>query len=289
MSGGMVMVSQTPSTDFVPVDAVYSDEGVGYVQLSAGERLREARHKLNLTLEQAAERTRVRSDYLDAIETMDPRGLPARAYAIGYLRTYASFLNLDAGGIVEQFKREVDTETGRAQPSAAAKTRDPIKLPRGAIGALLILAAVGGAAWWYSEQFAGGTGLTNMPSPPDAAPDWARADFRTGRVAVSVDEIWSGLPLGETAAASGQVVMRAVLPTWLEVRDASGRILFSRELAIGEVYRALEPGLTVSAANAGAIEIMRNGEPVGLLGDAGVPVEDLPVMAQLDPADLQPQ
>ena len=220
---------------------------------------------------------------------MDPRGLPARAYAIGYLRTYASFLNLDAGGIVEQFKREVDTETGRAQPSAAAKTRDPIKLPRGAIGALLILAAVGGAAWWYSEQFAGGTGLTNMPSPPDAAPDWARADFRTGRVAVSVDEIWSGLPLGETAATSGQVVMRAVLPTWLEVRDASGRILFSRELAIGEVYRALEPGLTVSAANAGAIEVMRNGEPVGLLGEAGVPVEDLPVMAQLDPADIQPQ
>ncbi|MFT6461243.1 MAG: transcriptional regulator with XRE-family HTH domain [Maricaulis maris] len=289
MSGGMVMVSQTPSTDFVPVDAVYSDDGVGYVHLSSGERLREARQKLNLSIAQAAERTRVRADYLEALETMDPRGLPARAYTIGYLRTYAGFLSLDAAGMVDQFKREVDTETGRAQPSAAAKTREPIKLPRGAFGALLILAAVAGTAWWYSEQFSSGTGLTNMPSPPDAAPDWARADFQTGRVAVSVDDIWSGLPLGEAATASGQVVMRAVLPTWLEVRDSSGRILFARELAVGEVYRALEPGLTVSAANAGAIEIERDGELVGLLGDAGMPVEDLPVMAQADPVDGAPQ
>ncbi|WP_233128257.1 helix-turn-helix domain-containing protein [Maricaulis sp. W15] len=285
----MVMVSQTPSADFVPVDAVYSDDGVGYVHLSAGERLRDARQKLHLTLSQAAERTRVRADYLEALETMDPRGLPARAYAIGYLRTYANFLHLDASGMVDQFKREVDTETGRAQPTAATKTREPIKLPRGAFGALLILAAVAGAAWWYSEEFAGGGTLTNMPSPPDAAPDWARADFETGRVAVNVDDIWSGLPLGDAAAASGQVVMRAVLPTWLEVRDASGRILFSRELAVGEVYRALEPGLTVSAANAGAIEIERDGERVGLLGDAGMPVENLPVMAQADVDDVQPQ
>ena len=42
-------------------------------------------------------------------------------------------------------------------------------------------------------------------------------------------------------------------------------------------------------ANAGAIEIERNGELVGLLGDAGMPVEDLPVMAQADPVDGAPQ
>jgi len=285
----MVMVSQTPSADFVPVDAVYSDDSVGYVHLSAGERLRDARQKLNLTLSEAAERTRVRADYLEAIETMDPRGLPARAYAIGYLRTYANFLNLEAGGVVDQFKREVDTDTGRAQPTAATKTREPIKLPRGAFGALLILAAVAGAAWWYSEEFSGGGALTNMPSPPDAAPEWARADFETGRVAVSVNDIWTGLPLGGAASAPSQVVMRALMPTWLEVRDASGRILFSRELAVGEVYRALEPGLTVSAANAGAIEIERNGEMIGLLGDDGMPVENLPVMAQAEASDIQPQ
>ena len=83
----MVMSGQASGADFVPVDAVYADDGVGYVQLTAGERLREARGKMNLSLKQAADQTRIRVDYLEALETMDARGLPARTYAIGYLRT----------------------------------------------------------------------------------------------------------------------------------------------------------------------------------------------------------
>ena len=109
------MSQGTSNSGFVPVDAVYSDTESAYTRLSAGERLREARTKKGLTLDSASARTRIRRDYLEALETMDPRGLPAQAYAIGYLRTYASFLALDSGTIVEQFKREVDTETGRAR------------------------------------------------------------------------------------------------------------------------------------------------------------------------------
>lgn len=278
----MVMSGHASGASFVPVDAVYTDDGVGYVQLTAGERLREARARMGLSLRQAADKTRIRQDYLEALENMDPRGLPARAYAIGYLRTYASFLSLEPAGVVEQFKREVDTDTGRAQPTAAAKTRDPIRLPRGVFGAFLILAAIAGVAWWYSEQVGSLGSLSNPPSPPDAAPDWARSDFETAAPAASADDIWSDLPLGNSAVMSSAVVMRALSPTWLEVRDASGRILFSRDLAAGETYHALEPGLTVSAENAGAIQLERHGEIVGMLGVAGLPVENLPVLAQAE-------
>jgi transcriptional regulator with XRE-family HTH domain len=278
------MSVQASGADFVPVDAVYADDGVGYVNMTAGERLQEARARMHLSLRQAAEATRIRADYLEALESMDSRGLPARAYAIGYLRTYANFLSIEPTGLVEQFKREVDTETGRAQPTAAAKTRDPIKLPRGVFGALVILATVAGVAWWYAEQSGAGGMLSNPPSPPDAAPEWARADFDVAATS-SVDQIWTGLPLGESATLSSSVVMRALIPTFLEVRDASGRILFSRELGIGETFHALEPGLTVSTANAGAIQLERNGETLGLLGVDGAPVENLPLLAQ---AELAP-
>ena len=84
------MSGQVSGSSFVPVDAVYADDGVGYVSMTAGERLREARAKMSLSLKQAADATRIRADYLEALEAMDSRGLPARAYAIGYLRTYAS-------------------------------------------------------------------------------------------------------------------------------------------------------------------------------------------------------
>jgi cytoskeleton protein RodZ len=281
----VVMSGSTTSTGFVPVDAVFAEDGAGYVQLTAGERLREARAKTALTLDSAAARTRIRRDYLEALETMDPRGLPARAYAIGYLRTYAAFLELDPVALVDQFKREVDTETGRAQPTAAAQTREPIKLPRGAFGAILILATVAAVAWWYSDQTTGLDGVANMPSPPDAAPAWAREDFSSEPVRGTVADIWSGLPLGEAAAVSRETVMRALSPTWLEVRDASGRILFARELAAGETYRALEAGLTVSATDGGAIQLEVDGASVGTLGVAGTSIENFPVVAEATPAD----
>ncbi|WP_203295076.1 helix-turn-helix domain-containing protein [Maricaulis parjimensis] len=287
------MSGQASGIEFVPVDAVYADDGVGYVSMTAGERLQEARARMNLSLKQAADATRIRADYLEALEAMDSRGLPARAYAIGYLRTYANFLSLEPHGLVEQFKREVDTETGRAQPTAAAKSRDPIQLPRGVFGVAFILIIVAAAAWWYAEQGGSSGLLSNPPSPPDAAPDWARADFDVAAQAPSVEDIWNNLPLSQATTLSSAVVMRAIVPTFLEVRDASGRILFARELGAGETFQALEPGLTVSAANAGAIRLERDGETLGLLGTAGTPVENLPILASaeipVDDAASQPQ
>tara|TARA_R110000868_G_scaffold53744_5_gene168573 strand:- start:12197 stop:13042 length:846 start_codon:yes stop_codon:yes gene_type:complete len=281
------MSSQIPSTGFVPVDAVFSDSTSSYMQFSAGDRLREARAKAGLTLDSASARTRIRRDYLEALETMDTRGLPARAYAIGYLRTYANFLSIEPTGIVEQFKREVDTDTGRAVPSASAQTREPIKLPRGVFGAILIFACVATVAWWYSENAASFGAIRNLPSPPDAAPEWARADFEASPPVADINAIWRGVPLG-VAGEGGHLILRATAPTELEVQDASGRILFVRDLEPGETYEALEEGLSVSATNAGAIQLERDGVDLGTLGALGVPVENI-AMASLEPAEPQPE
>ncbi|MFS2317171.1 helix-turn-helix domain-containing protein [Maricaulis sp. D1M11] len=270
------MSGQVSSTGFVPVDAVFSEEGADLLQLSAGERLRDLRIKAGLTLDSAAARTRIRRDYLEAIETMDPRGLPARAYTIGYLRTYASFLGLEADAIVEQFKREVDTDTGRARPTAATKTRKDIRLPRGAFGAVLILVSVVAIGWWYLQQVQDGSEFLGVPAPPDAIPDWAMDDFSDEPVRASVAEIWDELPVSEPLTSS-ELVLRALSPTWLEVRDRSGRILFARDLEAGEIYRALEAGLQVSTANAGAIALERDGAAVGRLGEEGQALENQPL------------
>ena len=72
------------------------------------------------------------------------------------------------------------------------------------------------------------------------------------------------------------------------MRDASGRVLFERELMTGETYTLSEPGLTVSAENAGAIQIEQTGQPMRSLGEAGIAVEDLAVLAQAGTAD-EPQ
>ncbi|MCW5723398.1 MAG: helix-turn-helix domain-containing protein [Maricaulaceae bacterium] len=268
------MTGRTPTSGYVPVDAVFAGSAAGAVYLSAGERLREARVKLGLTLDSAAARTRIKRDYLEALETMDPRGLPSRAYAIGYLRTYARFLGLKDDAIVEQFKREADCATGRAQPTAP-KEKKEIRVPRGVFGAVMILSGVLAAGWWYVSHVESDGAFADVPPPPDAVSQRAEQQLFAALPDASVETIWNGLP----ATLTRDIVLRAHAPVWLEVRDGSGRVLFSRELAGGEAYRAVaEAGLTVSAADAGQVEVMVNGHSAGRLGEAGRSAENLPLV-----------
>lgn len=275
------MSQGTSNSGFVPVDAVYTDNGNAYTRLSAGERLKEARTKKGLTLDSAAARTRIRRDYLEALETMDPRGLPAQAYAIGYLRTYARFLELDEAALVEQFKAEADTQTGRATPTAPQQQRE-IKLPRGLIGVVAILVLVGLVAWWYSNAISGESVFDDIPPPPDSdlSANGGNDVFASDLPRVASNDIWSNLPtLNPADDEVPDVVLRASAPVFLEVRDAAGRILFSRELAVNEVYRPIsEAGLTISAEDGGLLTIEVDGDNPRLLGEAGQPVNDIPLV-----------
>lgn len=259
------------NSSYVPMDAIFTDAPEAPPS-SVGEALRRARAKQGWTLDSACARTCIRRDYLEALESMDPRGLPSRAYAIGYLRTYAGVLGLDVTTIVERFKQEVETETGRAEPTAPQRRRE-IKLPKGVVGAVLILGVVFAAASWYGARVTEAGAFTNAPSPADSASSVSRPLVETAGREVTLADVWSGLP---SPRASDWLILTAQTPTYLEVRDASGRILFARDLAPGEAYRAPdESGLTLTTENAGAIEIQAAGRPVGRLGAEGEMVENI--------------
>lgn len=75
---------------------------------NAGAHLASVREAHGLTLDEAASRTHIKSLHLSAIENLDVHQLPARPYAIGFVKTYAEFLGLDPRPIVERFK--IDAE-----------------------------------------------------------------------------------------------------------------------------------------------------------------------------------
>ncbi|HEY2554112.1 MAG TPA: helix-turn-helix domain-containing protein, partial [Candidatus Cybelea sp.] len=60
-----------------------------------GERFRAAREARGLLISDAAERVRIRSVYLAAIEEENWKTIGAPVYIRGFLRTYARFLGLD--------------------------------------------------------------------------------------------------------------------------------------------------------------------------------------------------
>lgn len=85
------------------------------------------------------------------------------------------------------------------------------------------------------------------------------------------------------SATAERVVVRATGESWVQVRADDGTTLFTRVLRSGDVYRVPDrSGLTLATGNAGALEILVDGEPAPSLGTFGEVVRNI----ALDPDRL---
>lgn len=80
---------------------------------SIGEKLRQAREKRSISLEEASQATYMRVGYLRALESDDFKALPSNTQARGFLRAYASYLGLDA----EPLLAALDTSQESIKPN----------------------------------------------------------------------------------------------------------------------------------------------------------------------------
>ncbi|MBN1698607.1 MAG: helix-turn-helix domain-containing protein [Spirochaetales bacterium] len=69
-----------------------------------GEKLREVRESKNYTLEQVARETRISRRYIEALESEDFAAFPGETYLIGFLRSYAEYLDLDPDHFVNLYR-----------------------------------------------------------------------------------------------------------------------------------------------------------------------------------------
>ncbi len=80
-------------------------ETVDYaLELGIGMALRDARVARNLSLAEVSALLRIRESHLEAIELEDFDQLPGNVYAIGFIRTYAQYLELNEGDLIMRFK-----------------------------------------------------------------------------------------------------------------------------------------------------------------------------------------
>src|SRR5262245_38341021 len=110
---------------------------------SVGQDLRKARERKGEELDHIARVLKIRQDYLAAIEESAMEALPGRTYAIGFVRSYATYLGLDGEDYVERLKAEVAGRgDGKETPQTMSRPGDGIWLPQGIwlIAGLLIVA-----------------------------------------------------------------------------------------------------------------------------------------------------
>jgi transcriptional regulator with XRE-family HTH domain len=233
--------------------------------LRAGDKLAQGRAQLGLSLEQVSDRLRIRRDYLEALEHMNIKLLPGRAYTLAYLRSYAAHLGLDPAAIVAQLQRESALTREDVNP----QLRNPESKPRRErpwLAAVVIALAISGFMGWRAYE-----DLSRDPRlvRPAAPAQTNSADAGSGRSAASASED-AALTLPSTRVV---IELRAMAPAWLEVRGPDGTIFFSRQMQPGEGYRPdVGAGWTIHAKDGGAFELVVDGASNGPLGEPGSPV-----------------
>jgi cytoskeleton protein RodZ len=113
-----------------------------------GSALREARERSGQSLDDASRNLRIRMAYLAALENGDFKSLPGMTYAVGYVRTYAQYLELDVENAIALFKAEARDLNGPRQlvfPSPAPEG----KVPGGALMFVATFLAIFAYAGWY--------------------------------------------------------------------------------------------------------------------------------------------
>ena len=105
-----------------------------------GEKLQEAREKKGVSLEEAAAATKIKAEYLRALEEGDYPALPPRAYVKGFLKIYGHYLSLEYPRLLQFYEESFQSPEPRAVFSTP-KPDSPPFLP--GIHRKTILAAAG--------------------------------------------------------------------------------------------------------------------------------------------------
>jgi cytoskeleton protein RodZ len=296
---------------------------------TVGQELRAARLRRGDDLATVSRSLKIRKDHLEAVEEDRLESLPGKTYAIGFVRSYAGYLGLDAADVVERYKQEISGRHDGHSPTMPPMADEPRRLPHGwRIVAGIVVLAVGYGI--YHLLWAGSAPQTVPPPPAIAPPKVAVAASKPAtsppaapvqQTAVPSPAVHDAAPapappadklaasptassatpspalLGaapspappETGTVYGRnnrnarVVLKAKSDTHILVRGGSGAVYINRNLKAGDSYQLPNAvGLTLSATNAGAIEVDLDGQAMGTAGSDQQSADDV----SLDPQTI---
>ncbi|HEY6433689.1 MAG TPA: RodZ domain-containing protein [Acetobacteraceae bacterium] len=278
-----------------------------------GADLAAARERLGRTLPDMAAALCIRRPYLQALEQGHLSDLPGNAYALVFLRSYAAALGLDPDELSRRFKAEA-AEVSRKADLVFPLPLPDRGLPAGVVALLCLVLAVGGYAAWYRLSGEGRlpaeavapvparlAPLAEQATPPvtppvvvaavpPGVPASASPPGSTGAVAtdpsLSPSSAAAATPTPTQPPASPDasqqqagLIVRASADAWIQVRDRSGQVLFSRILHAGESWPVPSDSsnLVLTTGNAGGTELVLDGTATPPLGNPGAVRRDLPL------------
>jgi len=238
---------------------------------SFGDRLQRERELRGITLEEIAEATKIGTRSLSALEDEDFNKLPGGIFNKGFVRSYARYLGLDEEQAVADYLAAVSeaVAAGKATRQEAPERnllmdeieeREPMRLPRGLITVLVVLAVLLYSGWRY----VGSHGLPKLRGvrAADASRPVAKA---TPRASAPVPT-----PAETPPAADGFVLrIKAKENVWISlVADGKPAMTDTLPKESEKSIRA-EKSVVLKTGNAAAVELFHNDKLVPVTGREG--------------------
>lgn len=243
-----------------------------------GEVLKKRREELGLEIAAVADLLKIRADYISSIELNSFEKLPAPVYTLGYVRSYANYLGVDADALVRYYTEHL------SQP--AHNTIIPVgysqkKYPKflAVIPVLLIAAAVFFLYPRFQKQAATGTmppGQAFTGKPPQAAQKEGVKSLSLPAVPVgnsggTLNPAADERGISSDGVKNGQHSLDVVAldTTWISIKFKDGtteEILFRPGGA--KNWRFMETA-SLKIGNAGGIRLQLDGKNLGTPGDPG--------------------
>jgi cytoskeleton protein RodZ len=133
---------------------------------SIGEKLRLARERNNLTIEQVARETHVAKRFLKALEDEEFAAFPGETYAMGFLRSYAEYLGLNSEELIGIYRNIKIQEQPLPMNELLESRRrlPPLRIIIYVVAAVLALAAVGYLIYRASARTGAPSAASQKPS-----------------------------------------------------------------------------------------------------------------------------
>lgn len=243
---------------------------------SAGEMLRQARERKQLSIEDIAKDTRIPQRHLSSIEAGDFDALPGRTYAIGFAKSYARAVGLSDATIGSRLREEMEEQgLGAYQPETSAYSpANATSIPPRAlaftaagIGVLVLV----GYLIWRTLLLEPSAITTTEADPQTDDTVAAEANTNTGTTTQT-----AGVP-----SATGTVVLTATQPAWIKIYDEEGERLYENEMSPGDSFTipsdANNPQILTGRPD--ALEVTIDGQIVPPLGSGERTIADVGVSA----------
>ena len=245
------------------------------VMLCVGDILSSARNKSKKDIERIAEKLRIRSRYLEALENSEYDAFPGRIYALGFLKAYAEFLGLDVDDLITRYKDEIKGVSEK--PVVMPVPERQVILPSLKILSLaLVLGVVVWLLWYFfsfSEEKEPALPPISQEEPVveiQVAVEEKKEEPKKEEPVVKKEE--SKAADKKTTTKKNRVQLKAKEEVWIEISNDDDTVVASKVLKKGEVYDvpSNSADMTLRTANAGGLDVIVDSQtlkkPLGPVG-----------------------